>query len=139
MAQTSSIKVTGSVVDEQQEAMIGVTVMAKGLKTGTITDFDGNFSLSVPSGTKELQISFVGYKTTVVAVPSSHIVKVQMTPDAKVLNDVVVIGYGTQRKSDLTGSVSNVTSKDFNGGLINSAEQLINGKVSGVQITSGGG
>lgn len=56
MAQTSSIKVTGSVVDEQQEAMIGVTVMAKGLKTGTITDFDGNFSLSVPSGTKELQI-----------------------------------------------------------------------------------
>ena len=138
-AQTGSIKVTGSVVDEQKEAMIGVTVMAKGSKAGTVTDFDGNFSLLVPNGTKELQISFVGYKTSTVSVPTSRTINIQMVPDAKVLNDVVVIGYGTQRKSDLTGSVSNVSSKDFNGGMVSSPEQLINGKVSGVQIVNGGG
>src|SRR5574344_2198149 len=138
-AQSGSVKVTGQVVDEQKEPMIGVTVKPVASKNGAITDLDGNFSLSVPKGTKQLQISFVGYKTSIVSIPASNNVNVQMTPDTKVLNDVVVIGYGTQRKSDLTGSVSNVTSKDFNGGMINSAEQLINGKVSGVQITSGGG
>jgi TonB-dependent starch-binding outer membrane protein SusC len=138
-AQTGSIKVTGKVIDEQKEPMIGVTVMPVSSKSGAITDLDGNFSLSVPKGTKQLQISFVGYKTTLISIPESNNVNVQLVPDAKVLNDVVVIGYGTQRKSDLTGSVSNVSSKDFNGGMINSPEQLINGKVSGVQITNGGG
>lgn len=138
-AQSGSVKITGQVIDEQKEPMIGVTVKPVASKNGTITDLDGNFSLSVPKGTKQLQISFVGYKTSIVSIPASNNVNVQMTPDTKVLNDVVVIGYGTQRKSDLTGSVSNVTSKDFNGGMINSPEQLINGKVSGVQIVSGGG
>ncbi|HRN16635.1 MAG TPA: TonB-dependent receptor [Xylanibacter oryzae] len=138
-AQTGSIKVTGKVIDEQKEPMIGVTVMPVSSKSGAITDLDGNFSLSVPKGTKQLQISFVGYKTTLISIPESNNVNVQLVPDAKVLNDVVVIGYGTQRKSDLTGSVSNVSNKDFNGGMINSPEQLINGKVSGVQITNGGG
>lgn len=138
-AQAGFIKVTGKVIDEQKEPMIGVTIMPVSTKSGAITDIDGNFSLSVPTGTKQLQISFVGYKTTLVTIPESNNVNVQLVPDAKVLNDVVVIGYGTQRKSDLTGSVSNVSSKDFNGGMINSPEQLINGKVSGVQITSGGG
>ena len=138
-AQSGSVKVTGQVVDEQKEPMIGVTVKPVASKNGAITDLDGNFSLSVPKGTKQLQISFVGYKTSIVSIPASNNVNVQMTPDTKVLNDVVVIGYGTQRKSDVTGSLSNVTSKDFNGGMINSPEQLINGKVSGVQIVSGGG
>lgn len=138
-AQSGSVKVTGKVIDEQNEPMIGVSVIPVASKTGAITDLDGNFSVSVPKGNKQLQISFVGYKTAIVPIPASNRVNVQLVPDAKVLNDVVVIGYGTQRKSDLTGSVSNVSSKDFNGGMINSPEQLINGKVSGVQITSGGG
>ena len=90
-------------------------------------------------GATALQISYVGYETVTVPVPSGNTVNVKMKSDAQMLSDVVVIGYGTQRKSDLTGSVSNVSSKDFNSGLISSPEQLINGKVSGVQIMSNSG
>ena len=105
-----------------------------------MTDFDGNYTLNVPQGSKELQFSYVGYETKVVPVPAnSTTLNVQLRSDSQVLSDVVVIGYGTQRKSDLTGSVTNVSSKDFNMGLVSSPEQLINGKISGVQIMSNSG
>ena len=94
----------------------------------------------MPQGNKELQFSYIGYETKIVAIPtSSTTLNVQMKSDSQVLSDVVVIGYGTQRKSDLTGSVTNVSSKDFNMGLVSSPEQLINGKISGVQIMSNSG
>ena len=133
-AQTGTIKVTGKVIDETKVPMIGVSVVVKGTTLGISSDLEGSFSLQVPNGTKELTFSYVGYQTLTVTIPASHILSVQMRPNAQQLNDVVVIGYGTTRKSDLTGSVSNVKSKDFNGGMISSPEQLINGKVSGVQI-----
>ena len=98
------------------------------------------YTLNVPQGNKELQFSYIGYETKIVAIPtSSTTLNVQMKSDSQVLSDVVVIGYGTQRKSDLTGSVTNVSSKDFNMGLVSSPEQLINGKISGVQIMSNSG
>lgn len=132
--------ITGLVTDEAKEPLIGASVVVKGTTVGTITDFDGNFVLSVPTGAIVLEFSYVGYKSKTITVPATtKVVNVQLSDDAQVLSDVVVIGYGTTRKSDLTGSVSNVSSKEFNAGLISSPEQLINGKVSGVQIMSASG
>lgn len=132
-------KVTGHIVDDTNEPLIGASILVVGTSTGVITDLDGNFSIVVPSGATTLQISYVGYETMIVPIPDNNTVNVKMKSDSQVLSDVVVIGYGTTRKSDLTGSVSNVSSKDFNSGLISSPEQLINGKVSGVQIMSNSG
>ena len=132
-------KITGHVVDDTNEPLIGASILVVGTSTGVITDLDGNFNIIVPSGATALQISYVGYETVTVPVPSGNTVNVKMKSDAQMLSDVVVIGYGTQRKSDLTGSVSDVSSKDFNSGLISPPEQLINGKVSGVQIMSNSG
>ena len=138
--QTKTRTITGMVTDEAKEPLIGASVVVKGTTVGTITDFDGNFVLSVPTGAIALEFSYVGYKSKTITVPTTtKVVNVQLSDDAQVLSDVVVIGYGTTRKSDLTGSVSNVSSKEFNAGLISSPEQLINGKVSGVQIMSASG
>ena len=136
MAQTRTIK--GEVTDAQNgEALIGATVMVEGEKGGTVTDFDGNFSLQVSSSAKKIKVSYIGYIDKVLSISDN--MKVKLESDSKVLADVVVIGYGTARKSDLTGSVATVKSKDFNKGLVSSPEQLINGKVSGVQIMSNSG
>ena len=136
MAQTRTIK--GEVTDAQNgEALIGATVMVEGEKGGTVTDFDGNFSLQVSSSAKKIKVSYIGYIDKVLSISDN--LKVKLESDSKALADVVVIGYGTARKSDLTGSVATVKSKDFNKGLVSSPEQLINGKVSGVQIMSNSG
>ena len=136
MAQTRTIK--GEVTDAQNgEALIGATVMVEGEKGGPVTDFDGNFSLQVSSSAKKIKVSYIGYIDKVLSISDN--MKVKLESDSKALADVVVIGYGTARKSDLTGSVATVKSKDFNKGLVSSPEQLINGKVSGVQIMSNSG
>ena len=136
MAQTRTIK--GEVTDAQNgEALIGATVMVEGEKGGTVTNFDGNFSLQVSSSAKKIKVSYIGYIDKVLSISDN--MKVKLESDSKALADVVVIGYGTARKSDLTGSVATVKSKDFNKGLVSSPEQLINGKVSGVQIMSNSG
>ena len=136
LAQTRTIK--GDVTDAQNgEALIGATVTVEGEKGGTVTDFDGNFSLQVSSSAKKIKVSYIGYIDKVLAI--SENMNVKLESDSKALADVVVIGYGTARKSDLTGSVATVKAKDFNKGLVSSPEQLINGKVSGVQIMSNSG
>ena len=136
LAQTRTIK--GVVTDAQNgEALIGATVIVEGDKSGTVTDFDGNFSLQVPSSARKVKISYIGYIDQQVAISDN--MQVKLESDSKALADVVVIGYGTARKSDLTGSVATVKAKDFNKGLVSSPEQLINGKVSGVQIMSNSG
>ncbi len=136
LAQTRTVK--GEVTDAQNgEALIGATVTVEGEKGGTVTDFDGNFSLQVSSSAKKIKVSYIGYIDKVLAI--SDKMQVKLESDSKALADVVVIGYGTARKSDLTGSVATVKAKDFNKGLVSSPEQLINGKVSGVQIMSNSG
>ena len=136
LAQTRTVK--GEVTDAQNgEALIGATVTVEGEKGGTVTDFDGNFSLQVSSSAKKIKVSYIGYIDKILAI--SENMKVNLESDSKALADVVVIGYGTARKSDLTGSVATVKAKDFNKGLVSSPEQLINGKVSGVQIMSNSG
>ena len=135
-AQTRTIK--GEVTDAQNgDPLIGATIMVEGEKGGTVTDFDGNFVLQVSSSAKKIKVSYIGYIDKILAI--SENMKVNLESDSKALADVVVIGYGTARKSDLTGSVATVKAKDFNKGLVSSPEQLINGKVSGVQIMSNSG
>ena len=130
--------VTGTVIDETGEPLIGATVKVVGKSIGAITDFDGHYSLTVPADTKQLSFSYVGYKDYIADI-TSNVINVTMKPNSKVLDEVVVIGYGVRKKDDLTGSVSSVGEKDFNRGVISSPEELVNGKIAGVQIVNGGG
>lgn len=137
--QAKERNVSGIVTDETNEPMVGVSIVVMGTTIGTVTDINGKFNLLVPGDKTELQISFIGFETTVVPIPANNTINVKLKDMALALGDVVVIGYGTQKKGDLTGSVANVNSKDFNQGMISSAEQLISGKVAGVQIMSNSG
>lgn len=130
------ITATGIVKDENGEPLIGVSVQVKGTATGAITDMDGNFSVKANSG-QELVFSYIGYKR--MELKAAQGMNILMVSDAELLNEVVVVGYGTMKKSDLTGSVAAVKSKDFNKGLVTSPSQLIQGRVSGVNITNNGG
>lgn len=130
--------VTGTVVDETDEPLIGATVKVIGESMGAVTDFDGHYTLKAPSTVKQLSFSYIGYETLTVNV-TSDVIDVKMKPDSKTLDEVVVIGYGVRKKDDLTGSVSSVSEKDFNKGVISSPEELVNGKIAGVQIVNGGG
>jgi TonB-dependent starch-binding outer membrane protein SusC len=131
--------VQGKITDENNQPMVGVSIVVAETNLGTSTDINGEFSLRIPEGKKELRISFIGYGTTTLTIPANNPINLQMKPSAQDLGEIVVIGYGTQRKGDLTGSISNVSTKDFNKGIISSPEQLINGKISGVQIMSNSG
>lgn len=137
-AAQNSRTITGTVVDELGDPMIGVTVMESGTTNGTSTDVDGKFTLKVSPSATTLDISYIGYNKQSVAITSNNL-NIAMTPNTQVMDEVVVIGYGTQKKSDLTGSISTVGEKDFNQGVISSPEQLVNGKIAGVQITNSGG
>ena len=134
-----SRQITGTVLDENLEALFGAGVVVEGTANGVITDMDGNFTIKVGADAVNLEFSFIGYISQTVKIPASGSLIVNLVPDNEVLQGTVVIGYGVQRKGDLTGSISTVSSEDFNKGVINSAEQLINGKMSGVQIVNGGG
>ncbi len=137
-AQAGSRTIRGTVVDENHEPLIGVSVKAVGATVGVATDIDGNYALKVSDAVKQLVFSYIGYETQTVAATSDHI-NVELVPNNTLMNEVVVIGYGTQKKNDLTGSISSVSEKDFNQGVISSPEELINGKIAGVQITNSGG
>lgn len=130
--------ISGTVVDETGEPLIGATVKVVGSLSGTTTDLDGRYNLKVSAEAKLLTISYVGYTTETVDI-KSDVVNVTMYPDNQLLNEVVVIGYGTRKREDLTGAVSTVTDKDFNKGMISSPEELVNGKIPGLQIVSAGG
>jgi TonB-linked SusC/RagA family outer membrane protein len=119
--------------------MPGVSVRLKGTTTATSTDPNGNFTIKIPTASGILEFSFVGYKTQEVSVSSSTTLNISLLEDAATLNDVVVVGYGTTRKQDLTGSVAVIGTKDFQKGSISTPEQMLSGKVSGVAITSNSG
>ncbi len=129
--------VTGTVSDSNGP-LPGVTIIEKGTTNGTTTDFDGNYSIDV-GAESVLTFSFIGFTTQEIAVNGQSTINVQLAEDANELDEVVVIGYGSIRAKDATGSVASVKSKDFNGGVIASPEQLIQGKTAGVQITTTSG
>lgn len=132
-------KVTGKVKDSSGEPVIGASVIVKGNNTmGTITDFDGNFMLDVPAKSV-LVISYIGYVTQEVPTTGKNSLEIVLKEDTKTLDEVVVIGYGTQRKGDVTSSVASVKADNFVKGAVKDVGQLIQGKVAGLAITNPNG
>ena len=136
--QDQTIKVSGQVVDQSGEPLIGATVRLKGAQSGVVTDFDGNFEISAPAnGT--LVVSYVGYKDREIAVRGRAILNtIELESDAMMLEQVVVVGYGTQKKADLTGSVSIVNADELKRVSHSNISSMLEGKVAGVQITTDG-
>lgn len=130
------IAVKGHVKDTTGEPVIGANVLVKGTTNGTITDFDGNFMLNVPKDAI-LSVSFVGYKSAEVKAASSVIVTLE--DDSQVLDAVVVIGYGSVKKNDMTGSVTAIKPDKLNKGLVTNAQDMMTGKIAGVSVVSKGG
>lgn len=128
-------KVTGQVVDENGEPMIGVTVRAKGGKAATVTDLDGNFTLSLPAGVKSIEVSYLGYAKQTINIQGKRNISVSLQPDAKVMDEVVVVGYGTVKRRDLTGAISSVKSEDIKQAPVVNAMEGLQGKISGLDIT----
>ena len=129
-------KVTGKVVDASGEPIIGASVMVKGTSNGVVTDLDGNYSISnVPAGAS-LNISYVGYRTRTVAVDGKSQLNVTMEEDRQLLDEVVVVGYGTQKRSDVTGSMVNIGEEQLNTRPVNNAFEALQGKAAGVDITT---
>lgn len=138
VAQSPTIKVSGKVIDELGEPLMGATVRIKDGQGGTATDLDGNFQLEV-SGKAVLLISYVGYKDREVAIRNRAILEpIQLDPDNQMLEQVVVVGYGTQKKADLTGSVAVVDAEALKQVSHSNISSMLEGKVAGVQITSDG-
>src|SRR5260221_1620564 len=132
--------ITGKVTDSRDGlGLPGVTVTTRGSKTATQTDANGTFSISIAPEIKSLLFSSIGYATQEVSIEGKTSVNISLVLTSTSLNEVVVTGYGTAKRKDLTGSIATITSKDFNKGSITTPEQLIAGKVAGVQITSNGG
>ena len=136
--QTGKHQVKGRVVDGSGEAVIGATVMEKGTTNGTVTDFDGNFSIQVGDGA-QLEISYIGYKTvTLLAKPGTDM-NITITEDSEMLEDVVVVGYGTMKKKDLTGAVGSIKGDDLSSRRTTQLSTALQGVVSGVTVTRGSG
>ncbi len=128
-------KVSGTVVDASGEPLIGVSVLEDGTTNGGITDFDGNFTLTVKSGAK-LTFSYVGYTSQTLAAANG--MKVTLQEDNTVLNEVVVVGYGTMRRKDVTSSITTVQAKDLNKGVFSDPASMLQGKVAGLTVTTSG-
>lgn len=128
--------VTGTVTDEQNIPLPGATVLEKGTTNGTTTDFDGNYTISVANGNAILEFSYIGYSTTEVSVNGQNNITVQLAEDATQLEDVVVVGYGIQKKSDITGAIASIKSEDFNQGVVANPGQLLQGKLAGVNVSN---
>ncbi|MGM0945375.1 MAG: SusC/RagA family TonB-linked outer membrane protein [Bacteroidota bacterium] len=130
--------ISGTVTDENGLPLPGATVLVKGTTNGTVTDLDGNFSLDVEDEAV-LQISYVGYLLKEVVINDQSRFDIQLEPDATQLEEMVVVGYGTQKRSDVTGAIGSVKSEDFNRGVITNPVDLLQGKIAGVNITSTSG
>ena len=131
--------ITGTIKDNTGEAIIGANVMVKGTTNGTVTDLDGNFSINGVKASDILSISYIGYLPQSIKVGNQKNFQILLAADTKTLEEVVVIGYGTVKKSDLTSSISTVKSKQITEVTTGNAMDALQGKVNGVQVMSGGG
>ncbi len=125
--------ITGIVYDSQGEPLIGANVLEQGTQNGTITDIDGRFSLSVTEGGK-LTVSYIGFDAQVINITSSNTYKITLKEDVGLLDEVVVVGYGIQKRSDLTGAISSVKSSELPSSATTSVEHMLAGKVAGMQV-----
>ena len=137
-AWAQEIQVKGQVVDDKGEEIVGAAVKVKETSQGIITDINGNFVVKAPKN-GHLIISFLGYNPQTISLANAQLpLKVVLTENAKSLKEVVVVGYGSMQKKDLTGSISSINEKNFQKGAISTASDLLVGKVAGVQITPDG-
>ncbi|MBW8685929.1 SusC/RagA family TonB-linked outer membrane protein [Chitinophaga rhizophila] len=139
VASAQTKPVTGKITDENGNAVPGATVQVKGTSTGTATSADGTFKLNVPATATTLVVSFVGYVQQEVTIGGQSQFSISLAPTSTTLTDVVVVGYGTTRKKDLTGSVVSIKSADFNRGIVTAPDQLIQGKVAGLMVIANSG
>ena len=139
LAQQGRYEVKGVVVDASGNPVIGATVVEQGTTNGTSTDFNGQYVLSVKDGNSAVQISFIGYKNLERVASSADLARVVLEEDLMSLDEVVVIGYGAVKKNDMTGSVIAVKAEEVNRGALTSPQELLRGKVPGVNIVSGNG
>jgi len=130
---------SGKVSNEKGEGLPAVTVTAKGTSSNALTDNNGNFTLNVPQGVKSIIVSSVGFSDQEISIEGKSTVDIVLQETVQSLNDVVVVGYGTARRKDVTGAVANISSKDFNTGVISNPMQQIQGKVAGLVITQPNG
>lgn len=138
-AQTGkTINVKGNVKDVAGEPLIGVNILVRGTSTGTVTDYDGNYVLQAPSD-GVLEVSYIGYKAQSIPIDNRTQIDIVMAEDSELLEEVVVIGYGTVKKDDATGSVVAIKPEQMNKGLTVNAQDMLSGKVAGVHVTSHGG
>lgn len=135
MAAHAQISVTGVVQDRTQEPLIGVSVFVKGSTIGVITDLDGQYTVNVPDEGSVLVFSYIGYTSQEIRVGTKRNINIVLEDDAKLLDEVVVVGYGTQRKSDLTGGISTISGNDISGIPAVSLTQRLQGQVAGMNIT----
>lgn len=132
----AQVAVKGKVTDSKSELIIGASVLVKGTSNGTVTNVSGEFSMNVSTGNETLVISYIGYKSQEVALAGRRMVTIQLAEDTEVLDEVVVVGFGTQKKVNLTGSVSTVTTESFeNRGSLSTPLAALQGAVGGVNIT----
>ena len=134
-----SVTIKGVVTDKTGMPIIGANVIEKGTTNGIITDFDGNYTLNVANGNAVLVFSYIGYKSQEIVVGNQKTIDVVLAEDTEMMDEVVVIGYGTQKKGDVTSAVSSVKAEDFTVGKIGDASELIKGKVAGLTIAKGSG
>lgn len=137
---SAQVTVKGTVVDQDDEPIIGASVLEEGTAQGTSTDIDGNFTLTVKSGKATLSVSYIGYENQKVALNGRTEVTIKMKEDSGVnLDEVVVVGYGTQRRTDVTGSVASLSKDQMRESVVTNADQMLQGKIAGVQVTSNSG
>lgn len=136
MVASAQSKVSGTVVDAAGEPIIGASVLVKGTSTGTVTDFDGKFSLNNVSQTASLEISYIGFKSQTLPVAGKSSFTVTLQEDNALLDEVVVVGYGVQRKSDVTGALTRVNEETLNNRPVANAMEALQGKAAGVDITT---
>ena len=134
-----NIDITGTIIDEDANPLPGASILIEGSTVGASSDFDGNFNLSINGNTKTLVVSFIGYKTKKVSITDSKNYNIQLDVDSNNLDEVVVVGYGTQRKSDITGAVSSVEVDGTAAQQNRTVDQLLQGRVAGVQVTQNAG
>ena len=135
-ALAQDITVSGKVVDSSGEPIIGAAVRAQGEKTGVITDKDGNFKIVMPKGKNNIVVSYLGYKEAIVQAILGKLLNVKMKEDAQNLDELVVVGYGTQKKSALTSSIETVKGEDLLRMPTPNLDQALNGQVAGLQVMS---
>jgi len=132
-------KISGKVTDATGEGLTGVSVLVKGTSAGSISDINGNFNIALPENAKSLAFTYIGYKPQEVQIGNQRVFNIVLEEDSKMLDEVVAIGYGVQKKSDLTGASNRLTEKDMNKSVATSPIEMMQGRVAGVSITQNNG